>query len=168
MRPSIRNALIAFTMLGALGCEHGIDGSGSVLVSEEVQGLFSAERPGQVVFRVERAGQAEGPGEVVGYLCGPGTPSALRFNYFTFDCAQEETVTVHVWAAPAAKAVPPAQCGQRDHSQAADPAAKLEDAVAYGRAEASVGVWDSVGACNDGSFRVDLTLEPVGTGGRID
>lgn len=156
--------LAALIVLGVLGCEHGVDGSGTIRVPEDVQHLFSAENPGQVVVRVD---WPEGPAaQAVGYLCAPGAaPTTFRFRTFRFDCAQKANLNVHAWAAAAPRSIPAERCGQLDDPDDPAPLTEATDAIAYANDQASIEPWDSVGACNDGSFRFDLTLEPGGAEG---
>lgn len=157
-----RTVVVAIVMVGALGCEHGVDGSGIVRVPEDVRQLFSAEKPGQVAVRVDwPEGSSASSTKAVGYLCAPGgAPATFQFTYFGFDCAQKVPLTVHAWAAPVSRPVPLERCGQLDRADASDQPTDAEEAVASANGEVLVEVSDSFGKCDDGSFHFDLSLTP--------
>jgi hypothetical protein len=156
-----KRLLLATVLLAAAACEHGVDLGGTVTVPVDVQGLFSAEAPGQlfVVTTVPTIGELRDDRSV---FCIPQDQDRrVQVKAFDFGCAPAGIVTVSAYALPrttdridCAGLAPIPMQGVYGR-EVFDPA----DAVATASIEAPIrGGGDS--GCNDGSIRFALTLAP--------
>ena len=95
-----KRLLLATVLLGAAACEHGVDLEGTVTVPVEVQELFSADAPGQlvVVATVPTVGELRDDRSV---FCVPQDQDRrVQVKTFDFGCAPAGTVTVSAYALP--------------------------------------------------------------------
>jgi hypothetical protein len=155
-----KRLLLATVLVGAAACEHGVDLDGTVIAPVDVQALFSADAPGQllVVTTVPTVGEIRDERTV---FCLPQDQDRrVSVKAFDFGCAPAGTVTVSAYAVPRTTAQ--VDCaGMKtipregfNGWEVFDPA----DALATGSAEAPIrGGGDN--GCNDGTIAFSITLQ---------
>ena len=148
-----------------MACQHGIDLEGKVNVPQNVQQMFSAQHPGELVVRAQIPGQPDIVFPSV-ILCGPTAPEqvqqvqqVIEIRHLHAACANDDNALVSAWVIPrAAQEVsctsPPPMPRPADTQQAAN-------GVAFGRTVAPVNAASAAAVrCRDGSISFALTLEP--------
>jgi hypothetical protein len=148
-------ALLAGASSALVACEHGIDLQGKVSVPADVQNLFSAEHPGELVIRAEIPGQPDitAPGVI---LCeSTGAERVIHVKVLKLACASEDTALVSAWIVP--RAADQVRCGAPP--PAAPPDGLMQsNALASARAIVSVNKAAAPATCRDGSIAFALTL----------
>jgi hypothetical protein len=147
--------LIAGAASALAACEHGIDLHGKVSVPADVQNMFSAEHPGELVIKAEIPGQPEitAPGVI---LCESTSGArVIDVKVLKLACASEDTALVSAWIVP--RTADQVSCGARPP---ASPPAELmqSNALAYARAIVPVNIAAAPSSCRDGSIAFALTL----------
>ncbi len=141
-----RACLLLFTVAA---CEHGVDIEGNVIVSPDVQALYSASAPGVVSISTDIPKTGTIAGDLA-VLCAPtGQPLVVPFAFSEFGCANEATITA--WVIPATS---PRSCG-------------IEQTFGFDGVPAAVDASDSAiifvgqlgGRCRNGEVVLDLILD---------
>lgn len=161
MRPLAPPRLIAFvfTLLPLAACEHGIDLQGKVSVPAQVQEMFSAQHPGELVVTAQIPGMPDITAPSV-ILCEPMSGErVVDVKYLKVACAGEDTALVSAWVVP--RTANEVSCTQPASKPRAADAPQSSDAVAYARTvvPVSVAAMDAA-ACKSGSISFALTLAP--------
>jgi hypothetical protein len=99
----LRACLLLFTVAA---CEHGVNIQGNVVVSPDVQGLYSPSSPGVVAIATDIPGTGLMAAEL-GVLCQPSSQAlVIPFELDDFGCAHEAQIDAWV-----VEASPGATCG---------------------------------------------------------
>jgi hypothetical protein len=151
--------LVACAALPLAACEHGIDLQGKVSVPTQVQQMFSAQHPGELVVKAQIPGQPEITAPSV-ILCEPvAGERVIDVKTLKLGCASENSALVSAWVVPRTAlevscTAPPPQPRPTEVSQSMN-------AVAFARAVVPVNVETMAPtACKDGSISFALTLAP--------
>ena len=161
MRPLVPPRLIALACaaLPLVACEHGIDLQGKVSVPSQVQQMFSAQHPGELVVTASIPGMPDITAPSV-ILCEPlSGERVIDVKYLKAACAGEDTALVSAWVVP--RTANEVSCTQRSTQPRAADAPQSSDAVAYARTVVPVSVASmDVASCKNGSISFALTLAP--------
>jgi len=139
-------------------CHHGIDLQGKVSVPGEVQRMFSAQHPGELVVKAQIPGQPDINAPSV-ILCEPvGAERVVDVKVLKLGCATDATALISAWVIP--RTANEVSCSAPPPASRRPDLAPL-DVVASGRALVSVNVGtESPTSCKDGSISFALTLAP--------
>jgi hypothetical protein len=151
--------VLAGAALPLLACEHGIDLQGKVSVPAQVQQMFSAQHPGELVVTAQIPGQPDITAPSV-ILCEPAAVArVIDVKVLKLGCAREDTALISAWVVP--RTANEVSCtAPPQHPRSAD-APQSSDAVALGRAVAPVSIAAmDPSACKDGSITFAVTLAP--------
>jgi hypothetical protein len=156
--PQLRLIALA-AALPLAACEHGIDLQGQVSVPAQVQQMFSAQHPGELVVTAQIPGLPDITAPSV-ILCAPAASErVIDVKVLKVACASEDTALISAWVVPrtanevSCTAAPP-------HPRSAD-APQSSDAVALARAVVPVRIAAmDPAACKDGSISFAVTLVP--------
>jgi hypothetical protein len=150
--------LLACGALPLAACEHGIGLQGKVNVPSQVQRMFSAQQPGELVVKAQMIGQAITAPSVI--LCdSTSADRVIQVKFVKLACASEDTALVSAWVVPrTAQEVscsqPPAQPRSLDVEQ-------TSTALAFARAVVPVNLAaEAPTGCRDGWITFALTLAP--------
>jgi hypothetical protein len=151
--------LLAALALPLAACEHGIGLQGKVAVPAQVQRLFSAQHPGELVVKAQIPGQPDITARSV-ILCEPtAVERVIDVKHLTAACASEETALVSAWVVPRVAGEvsctqPPPEPRPLDPQQTSGALASARAVVPLSlAAEAPTG-------CRDATIRFALTLAP--------
>ena len=151
--------LLACAALPLAACEHGFGLQGKVSVPAQVQRMFSAQHPGELVVKAQMVGQPDITAHSV-ILCEPtDAERVIDVKYVRLACASEDTALVSAWVVPrTAQEVscsqPPPQPRPLDPQQASSALAFARTVVPVNlAAEAPTG-------CRDGWITFALRLAP--------
>jgi hypothetical protein len=151
--------LVACAALPLAACEHGIDLQGQVSVPAQVQQMFSAQHPGELVVKAQIAGQSEilAPSVI---LCEPvAGDRVIDVKTLKLGCAREDSALVSAWVVPRTAAE--VSCTAPPRQPRPEDASPSTNAVASARAVVPVNVPTMAPtACKDGSISFALTLAP--------
>jgi hypothetical protein len=148
LRSVLAMLAVAFT---TTSCETEVVVRGKVSVSAAVAQMFSAEKQGRVVLQVRL--QSVAGAKSIGGLCGGSAAVDLPFEFSSFGCASEGTVTAWVEPVAAGNTVPN-PCGPHEERwgrpQPEQPVRTAQAMVFTGRTK-----------CDDGGEMngIDLVLE---------
>ena len=161
MRPLVPPRLIALASaaLSLVACEHGIDLQGKVSVPAQVQEMFSAQHPGELVVTAQIPGMPDITAPSV-ILCEPiSGERVIDVKYLQLACAGEDTALVSAWVVP--RTANEVSCTQPSTTPRSAGAPQSSDAVAFARTvvPVSVAAMDPA-ACKNGSISFALTLAP--------
>ena len=152
--------VLACAALPLVACEHGIDLQGKVSVPTQVQQMFSASHPGELVVTAQIPGMPDITAPSV-ILCAPAAGERIiDVKVLKLACASEDTALISAWVVPRTAnevscTVPP------PHPRSAD-APQSSDAVALARAVVPVSIATmDPSACKDGSISFAVTLAPA-------
>jgi hypothetical protein len=147
--------LAAALLLAA--CEHGTDFEGTIIAPVDVQQLFSAEAPGQLIVVATLADHAELRDDQ-SVFCAPATGERrISARAFSFGCAPDAMAHVAAFALPRT-------AGEVDCSGAGVVRGRprFDAAAAVAGASADVPVSrGGGGGCEDGHFVFTMTLAPL-------
>jgi hypothetical protein len=151
--------VLAGAALPLVACEHGIDLQGKVSVPVQVQQMFSAQHPGELVVTAQIPGLPDITAPSV-ILCEPvAGERVIDVKVVKRACAGEDTALISAWIVPrtanevSCTAPPP-------HPRPAD-APLASDAVALVRTVVPVNVAAmDPAACKDGAISFAVTLAP--------
>jgi hypothetical protein len=151
--------LFACAALPLAACEHGIGLEGKVSLPGQVQRMFSAQHPGELVVRAQIPGQPDITLPSV-ILCGaPGDEQVINVKFVKAACASDNDVLVSAWVIQRGPdevscTVPPPTPRPAD-------TLRSEYAIAFGRTVAPVKLaTEPPTSCKDGTISFALTLAP--------
>ena len=151
--------LACAALLPLAACEHGIGLQGKVAVPAQVQRMFSAQHPGELVVRAQIPGQPDITTRSV-ILCEPTDVERLiDVRHLEFACAGDKTAMVSAWVVP--RTADEVSCTQPPPGPR-----PLDDMLtlrALASARAAVPVTfatQTVNGCADASITFALTLAP--------
>ena len=151
--------LLAGAVLPLAACEHGIGLQGKVSVPSQVQRMFSAQHPGELVIKAQMVGQPDITVPSVILCDSTGADRVIEVKTVKLACAIEDTALVSAWVVPRTAhevscSQPPAQPRPLDVQQASN-------ALAFGRTVAPVNLAaEAPTGCRDGWITFALTLAP--------
>ena len=150
--------LLAGAVLPLAACEHGIGLQGKVSVPSQVQRMFSAQHPGELVVKAQMVDQVITAPSVI--LCNSTSADrVIEVKYVKVACAIEDTALVSAWVVPRTAhevscSQPPGQPRPLDVQQASS-------ALAFARTVAPVNLAaEAPTGCRDGWITFALTLSP--------
>jgi hypothetical protein len=151
--------VLASAALPLVACEHGINLQGTVSVPAQVQQMFSAQHPGELVVTAQIPGMPDITAPSV-ILCEPSAVErVIDVNVVKRACAGEDTALISAWVVP--RTANEVSCTAAPPRPRSADAPQSSDAVALARTvvPVSVAAMDPA-ACKDGSISFAVTLAP--------
>jgi hypothetical protein len=157
--PQLRLIALA-AALPLAACEHGIDLQGQVSVPAQVQQMFSAQHPGELVVTAKIPGQPDITAPSV-ILCEPQSGDrVIDVKTLKLGCARDDTALISAWIIP--RTANEVSCSAPPPRSRSAEAPQSADAVAVGRTVVPVNVATmDASSCKDGSISFALTLAPA-------
>jgi hypothetical protein len=151
--------LLAVLLLSAAACEHGLGLQGQVAVPAQVQRLFSAQHPGELVVKAQIPGHPDITARSV-ILCEPTDAERLiSVKQVTPVCASEATALVSAWVVP--RTAEEVSCTQPPAEPRSLEPQQTLSALAGARTVVPVNLSaESATGCRDGTITFALTLAP--------
>lgn len=150
--------LLVGAVLPLAACEHGIGLQGKVSVPSQVQRMFSAQHPGELVVKAQMVGQPDITVPSVILCDSTEADRVIEVKYVKVACAIEDTALVSAWVVP--RTAHEVSCSQ----PAGQPRARdvrQSDALAFGRTVVPVNLAaEAPTGCRDGWITFALTLAP--------
>ena len=151
---------LASLSLPLVACEHGIDLRGKVSVPTQVQQMFSAQHPGELVVTAQIPGQPDITAPSVILCETQAAERVIDVKALKLGCAREDTALISAWVVP--RTANEVSCSAPPSGQRSAQAPQASDALAVARTvvPVSIGTMDP-SACKDGSISFALTLAPA-------
>jgi hypothetical protein len=151
--------LVACGTLPLVACEHTVDLEGKVSVPAQVQRIFSAQHPGELVVIASMQGQPD-IAALGMILCDPvGGERVIDVKYSKAMCATEKSASISAWIVP--RTAQEVSCASTTPRPRAPEELQSLEPLASARAVVPVTIGTMAPeSCKDGSISFALTLAP--------